>query len=237
SRAPREHRRLRGGPDQIRQRSLKQRAPAWQRRTPAPASAPRRLCLWAAAPRQALRQTRDRLSTRASKSPVRQKVDNGWVHAVQDQLRNKAEQDHESDDRCKRMALAVVQVREFLPVFGDRPAEDFLNDIEEHGGGDQQAKHRDGSGNPIERKDAAEDEKLADKAVKAGQSERGKKGEAHEPGEHRRGLAQTAEIEEPADSAGAQLDDGDKPEQRRGGETVVEHLQNNAVERGSLVGL
>src|SRR6185437_8163892 len=174
-------------------------------RTPAPTSAPRRLCLWAAAPRQALRQTRDRLSTRASESPVRQKVHNGWVHAVQDQLRNEAEQDHEPDDRCKRMALTVVQVREFLPAFGDRPAEDFLNDIEEHCGVNQQAEHRDRSGNPVEREDAAEDEELADEAVKARQAQRREHGDAHEASEHRRGLAQAAEIQEAANSAGAQL--------------------------------
>ena len=38
----------------------------------------------------------------------------------------------------------------------------------------------------------------------------------------------------PAQAAAPLLEHADKPEQRRGGQAVVEHLQEHAVERGGL---
>ena len=87
------------------------------------------------------------------------------------------------------------------------------------------------------RKNAAEDEELADEAVEAGQAERAEQRDAHEPGEDRRGLAQAAEVVDAAQAAGAELDHGDEPEERGGSDAVVEHLQDDAVERGGLAGL
>jgi hypothetical protein len=89
---------------------------------------------------------------------------------------------------------------------------------------------------PSQRKDAAEDEELADEAVEAGKAERREERNAHEAREDRRGLAQAAEVVDAAQAAGAELDHGEEPEERGGGEAVIEHLQDDAVERGGLAG-
>ena len=153
------------------------------------------------------------------------------------QLRHEAKQKHEADDGRESYALAVMQVRKVGPALGHGAGEDFLNHGENHGRRDEQAEDRDRGRNPGERKNAAEDEELADEAVEAGQAERRKERDAHESGEDRRGLAQAAEIVDAAQTAGAELDHGDEPEERGGGDAVIEHLQDDAVERGGLAGL
>ena len=159
------------------------------------------------------------------------------VDGVHDELGHKAEQEHECDDGRESQALAVMQIGKFGPVLGNGAGEDFLNDGENHDGGDEQTKHRYRGADPGQGKNAAEDEELADKAVEAGQAERRKERDAHESGEDRSGLAQAAEIVDAAQAAGAELDHGDEPEESCRGDAVIEHLQDDAVERGGLAGL
>jgi hypothetical protein len=53
--------------------------------------------------------------------------------------------------------------------------------------------------------------------------------DAHQPGQHRRRLAQAAKLVDAAMTAGALLHHGHKPEERRRRDAVVEHLQDHAV--------
>ena len=75
------------------------------------------------------------------------------------------------------------------------------------------------------------------KSVQPRQPQRREERDAHQPGQHRRGFAQPAELVNAAMAAGALLHHGDKPEQRRRRNAVVEHLQDHAVERRGLTGL
>ena len=87
-----------------------------------------------------------------------------------------------------------------------------------------------------QREHALEDQELADEPVQARQPERREQGDAHQPAEDRRDLAQAAEVVQPAQAAAPLLEQADEPEQRRGRQAVVEHLQEHAVERGGLFG-
>ena len=73
------------------------------------------------------------------------------------------------------------------------------------------------------------------KSVQARQAQRGEQRDAHQPAENRRGLAQAAEIVQPAQAAAALLDQADKIKQSRRRQAVVEHLQDDAVERRGLL--
>ena len=118
-------------------------------------------------------------------------------------LRHKADEQHEADHRHHCQSLAVVQVRKADAVLRHGAAEDFLNHGEDDGRGDEQAEDRNRCRNPGQRKDAAEDEEFAEKAVEARQPERREERDAHEAGKHRRGLAQAAEVVDAAMAAGA----------------------------------
>ena len=76
-----------------------------------------------------------------------------------------------------------------------------------------------------------------DKSVEPRKPERREKRNAHQPGKHRSRLAQSAEVVDPALPAAALLNHGDKPEERRRRDAVIEHLQDHAVERCGLAGL
>ncbi len=110
--------------------------------------------------------------------------------------------------------------------------EDALPESQEEERGGEEAEGRDGGGGGIEAEDATEDEKFADEAVEAGETERGEHRDAAEAGEERGGGAQAAEIIEAAFAAGTCFKDADTGEEGGGGETVVEHLQERAAEGG-----
>ncbi len=130
-----------------------------------------------------------------------------------------------------------MQIGKCGPALRNGPAEYFLNHGENHHGGDEQSQHDYRCAHPRQRKDAAEDEELADKSVESGQTERREQRDAHESRQDRCGLAQTAEVVDAAQTAGAELDHGDEPEERGRRDSVVEHLQDDAVQRRSLAGL
>src|ERR1035438_3244256 len=171
------------------------------------------------------------------KSPVSQQVNDRWVHAVHNNLGHKADDQHQADNWDHGQSLAVVQIRKADAMLGHGAGKYFLNDGEDDSRGDQQAEDGNRSRNPGQRKDAAEDQEFADEAVKAGQAERREEHDAHKSGEHGGWLADAAELVDAAMAIGALLQHGDKPEERGRGDAVIEHLQDDAVERGGLAGL
>ena len=126
----------------------------------------------------------------------------------------------------------VVRSGKLAQLLVERAGEDALDDSEDEDGGEQKAEDGDGGGPGDERERALEDEELADEAVEARQAERGEEGDAHQAGEDGSDFAQAAEVVEAAQAAAALFEQSDEPEDRRGGEAVVEHLQHDAVHGG-----
>src|ERR1035437_348059 len=110
--------------------------------------------------------------SKTSESPVSQEVQNRGVHAVHNQLRQKAHEQHQADDRGQRQPLAAVQVRESSPPFRHRTPKDLLNYRQNHRRRYQQTQNRHGSRDPRQRENAAENKKLAHKPVQPRQPER-----------------------------------------------------------------
>ena len=82
--------------------------------------------------------------------------------------------------------------------------------------------------------DALENQEFADEPIQARQPERCEDRDAHQSAKHRRDFAQAAEVIQPAQPAAALFQKADEPEQNRRGQTVIEHLQQHAVERGGF---
>ena len=85
---------------------------------------------------------------------------------------HEADDQHQADDRGHGETLAVMQVGKADAVLRHGAGEYFLNDGEDDGRGNQQAKDRNRGGDPGQRKDAAEDEEFADESVETRQAKR-----------------------------------------------------------------
>ncbi len=131
--------------------------------------------------------------------------------------------------------LARRQIPPAAPSFRQRPAEDPLQNRQQKNRRQQQAEGRNRRRPPRQRQDSLEDEEFAGKPVQSRQAQRGQEGDAHQPAKNRRGPAQPAEIVQPAQPAAALLDQADEIKEGGGGQAVVEHLQDHAVERRRLV--
>ena len=117
------------------------------------------------------------------------------------------------------------------PFFIQRPVEHALDHRQQENRRDQQPDDGQRRRPRRQREHALENQEFADKSVQPRQPQRRENRNAHQPAKNRRDLAQPAKIINPAQPAAALLQKADEAKQDRRGQSVVEHLQQHAVER------
>jgi hypothetical protein len=167
---------------------------------------------------------------------VQASMHDGTVDRAHDELGIEAEHEHQTQHRRQGEALARGQVAECKPSLVQWAEEDPLQNEQQENGCNEKADDGQGSRPGDERERSFEDEEFSGKAVQAGQSERREDRDAHQTAEDGRDSAQSAEIVEAAQAPAALLKHGYKPEQRRGGQSVIKNLQKHAIEGSGAFG-
>src|SRR5271155_2402957 len=121
------------------------------------------------------------------------------------------------------------------PSLIERPGENALKNRQNNDCRCKQTDDGKGCCPRCQRKGASEDQKFPDETIQTRQTQRGKQCDTHQATEDWSDFAQASEIIEPAQTSAAFLQQSHKPKQRRGSQTMVEHLQHHAVERGYFV--
>src|SRR5690242_14656435 len=128
-------------------------------------------------------------------------VHNGIVKHVEKELGSDANGEHEENDWNNRPSLVSFQIGETGDGFSKRTAEERLHSAHKDNGGEKETKHRDSGIAGGDSEGTFENEKLADKSIKPGQSERRKHDHAHPATEEWGALHQAAEIVDSARTA------------------------------------
>src|SRR6266540_1024471 len=170
-----------------------------------------------------------------SELQLRHQLHHRCVDRPEGELRKQPEHEHQGNCRQHDPSLGLGQVGERRPFLIQRSVEHALDDRQDKHRRDQQSQRGKRRRPGRQREHAFENQEFPDKPVETRQSERRKKRDAHQSAEHRRDPAQAAEVVQTAQAAGAPFDETQKTEHGRRGQPVIEHLEQHAVEQGSLL--
>src|SRR5437763_533462 len=101
-------------------------------------------------------------------------VHNSGVKNVEEELRGDANREHEKCDGNNRPFFVRAEIEEGRAGPRKRTAEERLHSAHKDNGGEKETKHRDGGIAGSNGKGTFKNEKLADKSVESGKSERRK---------------------------------------------------------------
>ena len=163
---------------------------------------------------------------------VLHELDCGAVDDAKDELRVEAEGEDEDDGRCEGEALGRGEIGESCPSLVERAGEDALEDPRMKRAVARRPRTESDVAQGTSGKEPLKMRNSPTKPLRPGRPSEEKRAMPMRPAEEGRDFAQASEVVEATQAAAALFEQGDEPEDGGGGEGVVEHLEEDAIDGG-----